>query len=109
VGSAVAFGPIRGTWRWRGALERRTFDATRIIVDCNIYFDALNGGVNGTWHRWKFAAGAGLTAFSDGNDRIHVDFSAIYPFAFWGQTLDVGYRFRYMSYSENLAHGYFDL
>ena len=108
VGSAVAFGPIRGNWRWRAALERRTFDATRDIVDCNIFFTALNGGVSGTWHKWKFAAGAGFTDFSDGNDRIHTDLSAIYPFAFWGQTLDAGYRFRYMSYSQDLAKGYFD-
>jgi len=108
VGSVVGFGPIRGSWRWRAAIERQTFDATRVILDCGVAFDAVSGGVNGTWHRWRLGAGAGFTDFSDGNSRVHVDLSAVYPFRFWGQTLDAGYRFRYMSYDRNLLSGYFD-
>lgn len=108
VGSVAAFGPFARAWRWRGGIERRVFDATRVIVDCDITYDALTGGADGTWKKWRFGGGAGFTSFSDGNDRLHLDLSATRPLEFGKHSLDLGYRFRYMGYAENLADGYFD-
>ncbi|MGD8376503.1 MAG: tetratricopeptide repeat protein [Acidobacteriota bacterium] len=108
VGSVSAFGSFAGSWSWRAIAERRTFDATRTTLDCDVAYDALTGGVQGTWKKWRFSAGTGWTGFNDGNDRVHVDFSAIRPLTFGAHTLELGYRFRYMSYSEHLLTGYFD-
>ncbi len=109
TGTVAAFGPITGTWRWNAVASHRTFDSVREVVDNGITMDSLHGGVDGRIKNWRVGGGGGLTDFSDDNQRLHVTGYARYPWELpAGISLEAGYRFRWMSYDDNLDSGYFD-
>ena len=108
AGTVSASGPIAGRWRWYAGVDHRTFDATRVIVDCDVVTTAVSGSADGSIGLFRLGGGAGVTDFSDGNQRLQVDAWALRPFPIAKQTLEVSYRFRWMQYDENLGSGYFD-
>lgn len=109
VGSVAAFGPIAGTWRWNAAVDHRTFDALREVVDQDISFESVNGGANGLIGKFKVGVAGGYADFSDDNSRIHFTSYFLYPWDLTGDVhIELGYRFRFMDFDQNLANGYFD-
>jgi hypothetical protein len=109
VGTVAAFGPIAGTWHWNASAGHTTFDALREVVDNDIYLDSVQGAADGRWGNFKLGAGAGYTDFSDDNSRIHFTAYFLYPWQLpHDVTIELGYRFRYMDFDENLDNGYFD-
>ncbi len=109
VGTVAAFGPITGTWRWNAAVDHRTFDALREVVDRDITFESLNAGAEGLLGEFKVGLSGGLADFSDDNSRIHFTTHFLYPWDLAGDVhIELGYRFRFMDFDQNLDNGYFD-
>jgi len=109
VGTVAAFGPLGGTWRWNAAVDHRTFDALREVVDHDITFESVNGGADGLLGKFKVGAAAGYADFSDDNSRIHFTTYVTYPWDLTGEVhIELGYRFRFMDFDQNLDNGYFD-
>jgi tetratricopeptide (TPR) repeat protein len=107
AGNVSGSGPIAGSWRWYAGIDHRTFDATRVIVDCDVVTTSLSASADGAIGSFRLGGGAGATDLSDGNLRLQVDAWALRPFPIAGQTLEVSYRFRWMRYDENPGTGYF--
>ena len=107
AGSVSGSGPIAGSWRWYAGVDHRTFDATRVIVDCDVVATVVSASADGSIGAFRLGGGAGAADLSDGNQRLQLDGWALRPFPIAKQTLEVSYRFRWMRYDENPGTGYF--
>jgi Flp pilus assembly protein TadD len=96
-------------WQVRASATRQSLRYSPTITDNGIFIDDLTVSVNGRVRGpWQVLGGAGLASFSDDNERTRAWAGFAYRWGLSGMTLDTGYRFDYMDFTEDLDNGYFD-
>lgn len=94
---------------WEAGVERETFKASVDILKNDIRVDTAHIDFFLKWkEHWQADARYEWGRLSDENGRNDGSFSLKYTFPLKRPRLSLSYKFRFLSYDENLESGYFD-
>jgi tetratricopeptide (TPR) repeat protein len=105
----LAYSFPMAAWTGRTAVAHEPFLYSPLILDNAIDVTAFTFGASGmAGSRARIETNVGFGDFSDGNGRISADAGAWYVMSWPKRSLLLGGAVRYLDYTDDLDHGYFD-
>jgi len=108
IGGISATFPM-ASWTGRAGVQRDPFLYSPEILDNRIDVTTVSFGATGNAaKRIRVDTNAAYGDLSDGNTRIGIDAGAWWVWKWLKRSLQLGPAVRFLDYSEDLSHGYFD-